>query len=51
MFCQCERDETKKQKHQKASKLMSSKTVLSSGENISIGVLHQMENMLNVIEV
>ena len=35
----------------KASLLMSSKTVSSSGENIVIGVLHQMESTLKVIEV
>ena len=35
----------------KGSRLMSSKTVLSSGKNVSIGVLHQMESTLKVTEV
>ena len=35
----------------KASKLMSSKTVLSSGKNVLIDVLHQMESTLRVTEV
>ena len=39
------------QKHEKTSKLMSSKTVLSSGKNVLIGVLHQMESTLTVTEV
>ena len=30
---------------------MSSNSVLSSGKNISIGVLHRMENTLKVTEV
>ena len=32
-------------------KIMSSKTVLSSGKNVLIGVLHQMESTLKVTEV
>ena len=32
----------------KASKLTSSKTVLSTGKDISIGVLHQMDSILKV---
>ena len=35
----------------KASESMSPETVLSSGKNISIGVLHQMESTLKVTEV
>ena len=35
----------------KASKSTNSKTVLSSGKNILIGVLHQMESTLKVAEV
>ena len=41
----------KRQKHWKASKSTSSKTVLSSGKNISIGVRHRMESTLKVTEV
>ena len=40
-----------KQKTAEASKLMCSKPVLSSGKNISIGVLHQMESASKVTEV
>ena len=35
----------------KASKSMSSKTVLSGGKNVLIGVLHQMQSTLKVNEV
>ena len=35
----------------KASKSMSSETVLSSGKNISLGVLSEMESTLKVTEV
>ena len=35
----------------KASKLTSSKTVLSSGKNILIGILNQMESTLKVTTV
>ena len=47
-FWWCRRGKTNKQtkrwKHQKVSKSMSSKTVLNSRENFSIGALHQMES-------
>ena len=39
------------QKHKKASKLTSSKTVWRSGKNVSIGVLHKMESTLRASEV
>ena len=35
----------------KGVKINNSKTVLSSGKNISIGVLHQMESTLKVTEI
>ena len=35
----------------KASKWRSSKTVLSSRKNVSIGVLHQMEGIFKVTKV
>ena len=35
----------------KGIKLISSKTVFSSGKNVSIGVLHQMESTSKVTEV
>ena len=35
----------------KGIKLMSPKTILNSGKNISIGVLHQMKSTLKVTEV
>ena len=38
------------QKHWKASKSMSSKTVLSCGKNVSMGELHQRERSLKVTE-
>ena len=40
-----------KEKTAEASKSTSSKTVLSSGKNTSIGVLHQMESALKVTKV
>ena len=36
---------------QKKTKGMSSKTVLSSGKNVSIGILHQMQSTSKVTEV
>ena len=36
---------------QKKKKGMSSKTVLSSGKNFSIGILHQMQSTSKVTEV
>ena len=41
----------KRQKHKKPSKLMSLKTVLSSGKNVSIEVVHRTESVLKVTEV
>ena len=51
-FCQCGRGETKNIRSTwNTSKSTHSKTVLSSGKNILIGVLHQMESILKVTRV
>ena len=49
-------EEVKQKKTAEALKVQgpksrSSKTVLSNGKNISVGVLHQIENTLKVTEV
>ena len=50
--CQCGRCELKNGRStKKTSKSTSSKAVLSSGNNVSIGILYQMESTLNVTEV
>ena len=49
-FADVEKEKQKMAEALKASKSMSSKTVLSSGKNISVGVLHQMERTLKVTE-
>ena len=46
-FCLCGRGKTKEM----AEALNNSKTVLNSGKNVSVGVLHQMESTLKVTEV
>ena len=48
---QTNKQTNKWQKHLKASKSMCSKTVLSSGKEVSVGVLHQMESTLKVTGV
>ena len=44
-------EKQKQQKHWKASESTSTKTVLSSGENVSIEVLRQMDSTLKATEV
>ena len=50
-FADVEEVEQKPAEALKGIKIKSSKTVLSSGKNVSIGVLHQMESALKVTEV
>ena len=50
-FAEVEVEEKNGRSNKMASDLMSSKTVLSSGKNVSIDVLHQIERTLTVTEV
>ena len=50
-FADVEMAKQKRLKYQKASKLMSSETVLNSGKNVLIGALHQMKSILEVTAI